>query len=443
MKTIANNAISIIKFAIFFFSGIFPAHIACANNLSVPIGTSSISADSEVTIQLVKRYQHYNAHPKDPADYYDQSINSPKSVHILDTKKKFYVNSLEGSTTSVYSLENFKLMKVITHDFNAANQNLFAQHSNLNFSFKTKTNQLNYFTGKPVESCFSHNGKYLWIPYYRRSYDHNAVDPSAVCIIDTDTDSIVRVMTIASLPKMIACSPDNNTIAVTHWGDNTVTLIDISSGKPEKFTYLDNIVIDHRLSLNYAANAKIDRDHNCGNCLRGTVFTPDSKYIFVGKMGGNGIAVLDVVNRKYIGTVTGMKTNMRHLVIKNSELYISINKTGFVQKTALKDFIDHFSAKSKEEPYTKWESAYVGLGARTITLDRTGKYLIAAVNNESKVVVVRTSDMKVIAECCADSYPVGMDISADGQWLIVTAQGKGGGKGGGNSVMVYKVNYKK
>lgn len=434
---------SIIRSAILFFLGIFSTHIGFAGNLSVPIGTSSISNQSDVAIQLVKRYQHYNAHPKDAADQYDQTINSPKSVHILDIKKKFYVNSLEGCTTSVYSQESFKLIKVIRHEFNDKNQYLFAKNSNLNFIFKTKADHLNYFTGRPVESCFSHNGKYLWIPYYRRSYDHNAVDPSAVCIIDTDTDTIVRVLTIASLPKMIACSPDNNTIAVTHWGDNTVTLIDISSGKPEKFTTLDNIVIDHRLSLNYAANAKIDRDHNCGNCLRGTVFTPDSKYIFVGKMGGNGIAVLDVVNRKYIGTVTGMKTNMRHLVIKNSELYISINKTGFVQKTALQDFIDHFSALSKDEPYTKWESAYVGLGARTITLDRTGKYLFAAVNSESKVAVVRTSDMKVIAECSADSYPVGMDMSEDGQWLIVTAQGKGSGKGGGNSVMVYKVNYKK
>jgi hypothetical protein len=46
--------------------------------------------------------------------------------------------------------------------------------------------------------------------------------------------------------------------------------------------------------------------------------------------------------------------------------------------------------------------------------------------------------MKVIAECAADSYPVGMDISEDGKTLIVTAQGKAGN--GGNSVMIYRVN---
>ena len=47
--------------------------------------------------------------------------------------------------------------------------------------------------------------------------------------------------------------------------------------------------------------------------------------------------------------------------------------------------------------------------------------------------------MKVVAEIPADSYPVGMDISSDDKELIVTAQGKS--SGGGNSVMVFKINF--
>ena len=49
--------------------------------------------------------------------------------------------------------------------------------------------------------------------------------------------------------------------------------------------------------------------------------------------------------------------------------------------------------------------------------------------------------MKVVAEISADSYPVGMDISADDKELIVTSQGKS--TGGGNSVMIFKIEYKK
>jgi DNA-binding beta-propeller fold protein YncE len=425
-----------------FFTLLFPTLTTLSVNAQrsgVPIGTSSNSAGSGISISLVKRFQHYNANTKNENDVFDVSINSPKSVNILNSKNKFYVNSLEGEETAVYDLTTFKKIKIIKHSFNASNQYLFKGDANASFIYKTKTGNLNYFNGKPVESCFSHNGKYLWITYYRKSYDANAIDPSAVCIIDTDADTIVRVMTTASLPKMIACSPDSKTIAISHWGDNTVSLIDISSGNPSSFSYLDNIVIDYRMNLNFSSNTKIDRDNNCGNCLRGTEFTPDNKYILVGKMGSNGIAIIDIEKRKYLGTVTGMKTNMRHLIIKDAWLYLSSNKYGYVQKTLLSDFVKYFSTASKMGAYDKWQNAFVGIGARTISIDPSGKYLFAAVNNESKVSIVRTSDMKVLASCNADSYPVGMDMSEDGKTLIVTAQGKTGG--GGNSVMVFKVTY--
>ena len=425
-----------------FFTLLFPTLTTLSVNAQrsgIPIGTSSNSAGSGISISLVKRFQHYNANTKNENDVFDVSINSPKSVNILNSKNKFYVNSLEGEETAVYDLTTFKKIKIIKHSFNASNQYLFKGDANASFIYKTKTGNLNYFNGKPVESCFSHNGKYLWITYYRKSYDANAIDPSAVCIIDTDADTIVRVMTTASLPKMIACSPDSKTIAISHWGDNTVSLIDISSGNPSSFSYLDNIVIDYRMNLNFSSNTKIDRDNNCGNCLRGTEFTPDNKYILVGKMGSNGIAIIDIEKRKYLGTVTGMKTNMRHLIIKDAWLYLSSNKYGYVQKTLLSDFVKYFSTASKMGAYDKWQNAFVGIGARTISIDPSGKYLFAAVNNESKVSIVRTSDMKVLASCNADSYPVGMDMSEDGKTLIVTAQGKTGG--GGNSVMVFKVTY--
>jgi len=405
----------------------------------VKMGTASTPADAEVSLSLAQRFQSYDSKPGNINDHFDASVNSPKSVNILDRMGKFYVHSLEGYTTSVYSLSDFRLLTTIHHEFNQKDQYLFLEDSYFDYKFRTKKENLNYFSGKPVESCFSHNGKYLWVTYYRRSYDRNAIDPSAVCIIDTETDTIVRVMPTAPLPKMIACSPDNNTIAVTHWGDNTVALIDISSDNPAKFKYLKNIVIDYRMSLQYDKNTVVNRDKNCGNCLRGTVFTPDSQYLLVGKMGGSSVAVIDVKNQKYICSVSGMKENMRHLIINNGNLYLSIHKTGFVQKASLRDFLLH-AEEGRKESFDKWTSVYVGEGARTIVADPKGEYIFAAANNKSQISVVRTSDMKVIAQCPVDSYPVGMDISEDGRYLIVTSQGKEGG--GGNSVMVFKINGK-
>lgn len=416
------------------------ANGASAQVQRVPIRTGSSPADGEVTLLLKKRFQHYNEKPTSADDVYDRTIHSPKSVNILDAKNKFYVHSLEGRVTGVYSLDSFGLKKVIPHAFGPQNGYLFSETNYFDYTFRPGTKEPNVFEGKPVESCFSHGGKYLWVTYYRRTYDPNASEPSALCIIDTDADSIVRVMPTAPLPKMIVCSPDNKLVAVTHWGDNTVGLIDIASENPKDFKVLDNIVVDYRLKMDLGREKPVDRDAECGHCLRGTVFTPDGANLLIGRMGDSGVAVVDVPGRKYLGTLYGMKDNLRHLVIYGDYLYLSINKHGYVQKTEWKNLLRHFTEKGPGEPYTAWTNVYVGTGARTIVLRKDGKYLFAAVNNDSKVVVVRTDDMTVVAQCKADSYPVGMDLSEDGHWLMVTSQGKG--NGGGNSVMVYEVTYK-
>ena len=49
--------------------------------------------------------------------------------------------------------------------------------------------------------------------------------------------------------------------------------------------------------------------------------------------------------------------------------------------------------------------------------------------------------MQKIAEIPADSFPVGLSLTDEGDYVIVTAQGKEGYGGTGNSVMIYKVNY--
>ncbi len=402
------------------------------------MGTKSTPVDSEVSLTLYKRFQRYNASSKTAGDVYDEHINSPKSVNILDSKRKFYVHSLEGCETVVYNLDNFQRIKVIKHKFDKSNQNLFKETNYFDYKFRSKVDNYNHFQGKPVESCFSHNGKYLWVTYYRRTYDQNAAEPSAVCIIDTDKDEIVRVMPTAPLPKMIACSPDNKMIAITHWGDNTVGLVDVSGTDAQQFKHIKNLVIDKQLAMNFSTSAHVDRDANCGHCLRGTVFTPDSKYLLVGKMASDGIAVINTSTKTYMGTVTGMKNNIRHLVISGDYLYLSINKFGYVQRCNWKDFIK-YAETNINTAYKSWKEVSVGTGARTIATN-DGKYIFAAVNSQSKIAVVRAADMKVVAEIKADSYPVGMDISADGKYVIVTAQGKSGG--GGNSVMVYSVSYK-
>lgn len=424
---------------------LFLAILVCSLNplLSqkrISIGTTSTPDGGEVTLTLTNRTQHYNWRATHENDRLDRNINSPKSANILHKKSKYYINSLEGFATVVYDLNTHKKLKVINHSFNSSNQHLFKDTLFFDYRFRTAKSNFNIFKGKPVEGCFSHDGRYFWVTYYRRSYDRNAIDPSALAIIDTETDEIVRVMPTGPLPKMISCSPDNQRIAVTHWGDNTVAIIDISSSDVNDFRYTKNITIGNRMQLNYAQDTVINRDQNCGLCLRGTVFSPSSKYLLVGKMGGASIAVIDVATNKHIGNISGIMPNIRHLVFNNNNLYLSINRGGVVQKANFAEI--EKGIPNKEFGYKNWQNAKVGVGARTISVHPNGEYLFAAVNNESKISIVRTSDMKVVGTCDVDSFPVGMDICDQGKTLIVTSQGKSG-LGGGNSVCIYEININK
>ena len=412
--------------------------VTVAQNVAHPVlGNSVKSEDSLFTITLVSKKQYFDS--SDTLTL-DRDIRSPKSVNIHPNGNKYYVNSLEGARTVVYETGTNKKLKVINHKFKESDSTLWSKPSGL-FEFTHYTDLLNTFYGKPVESTFSHDGRYLWVPYYRRSYDINAQDPSAVAVIDTEKDRIIRLMEAGPLPKMIAVSPDNRFVAITHWGDNTVGLIDISSDSPAEWHYVSCVAVGKKLTLDFDLETPVNRDINSGLCLRGTSFTPDSQYLLVGCMGGRGgIAVIDVNHSTYLGTVYGMKSNLRHLIIRNDYIYLSINKSGYVQRAPLGAFMDTVSSMTKKKTkFTDWENCKVGSGARTIGITPDGRYIVAACNSGSCLTVVDALTMKVVVTIPADSYPVGLDISKDGRFVYTTSQGRSGE--GGNCVDIFRMDY--
>ena len=401
-----------------------------------PVGTSVDAQKVKMTI--VNKHVNYT---RCPDDYRDPYINSPKSANIHPDGTKYYVNSLEGCATVVYDMSTHKRLKVIKYDFkDEKDAHLWSKPSEF-YPFTHYTEHLNTFMGKPVESTFSHGGRYLWIPFYRRTYDINAQDPSAIAVIDTRNDSIVKLMETGPLPKMVACSHDGKHVAITHWGNNTVGLVNVASLNPNEWYHESLLVVEYVLPLNFSLTEQIDRDNKSGYCLRGTVYTPDDKYLLVGCMGSNGgIAVIDMQTQKYMGRVMGMMANVRHLVIRDGYLYLSVNKTGYVQRIKLDKFLE--AAKrltGKTVTLQGWENCKVGDGARTIELSPSGHFVFAACNLASRLYVVDTRDMKVVGSIEVDSYPVGLDISNDGRYVIVTSQGRG--NQGGNAVNIYEVEY--
>lgn len=429
---------------------LFPLLILCGILLAFPVAAQDpsvvhpnlgmrLDADS-VTVTFANRKQYFTG---GAAETQDADILSPKSVHIHPDGSKYYVNSLEGMCTVVFDFATNRKLKVIHHAFDSTHVDLWAPDSGL-FPFSYECEEPGTFSGKPVESTFSHEGRYLWVPYYRRSYDINAQDPSAVAVIDTQRDTIVRLFETGPLPKMIATSPDGTRIAVTHWGDNTVGLLDISGDDIEAWHYIACFIVDRKLKLNFSRTVSVNRDVGSGYCLRGTLFTPEGRYLLVGCMGsGGGIAVIDLVQERYLGRLLGMMPNLRHMILSNDYLYLSINNKGYVQRLPMRRIYDAISELQPDKTTAQvdgWESCKVPAGARTIVASPDGRFIFAACNFSSKIAVVDTRTMTQVGTLSADSFPVGLDISQDGQWLFSTSQARP--SGGGNAVDIFHIDYK-
>jgi len=412
----------------------------------VAIGTRGVGA-GPVQMELVARFQNYNARPAHPADHFDPHINSPKSVRFSADGTRVWVNSLEGGETVVFDPRALRRTGVISHNFTPDKAPLFRGETTV-FGYpylsKLPAGGANVMMGKPVESELSHGERYLWVPYYRRSFDAKSASPSAVAIIDAATQSILRVMPTGPIPKYVAASPDSRWVAVTHWGDNTLGVIDTSGGTPESFRYAgQRLVVEHALPMENLSGS--DRDSDCGKCLRGTVFTPDGRTLLVARMGDGGVAGFEVGTWRYLGTITGEPHSPRHLVVTRDGrwLYLSSNRSGSVSRIALEDAVAALRAAGGRKVVTRgWETVAVGGGTRTIELSPDERFVYAASNLLSEVVVIRadTPRMQVIHRVRTDNFTVGLAVSPDGKQVWTTSQGRD--NEGGNSVCVYKVETK-
>lgn len=401
------------------------------------IGESMTAQGGVLTITNVGKKQNFDW--RDSATR-DEDVFSPKSVNFHPDGSKYYVNSLEGCATVVYDRQTNQKLKVISHRHTSGQGPLWNTPSGIYRFTHYADGATRAFGGKPVEATFSHGGRYLWVPYYRRTFDLNAQDPSAIAIIDTRVDSIVCMMETGPLPKMIVCSHDGTRVAVTHWGNNTVGLIDISGDDPKQWHHLPYVVVDHELKLDFSLTHEVNRDAHSGLLLRGTVFTPDDRYLLVGCMGGGGIAVIALKpEARYVGKIGGI-SNARHLIIKGGYLYASVNAAGLVQRVPLDSVIHAIEHRQGMSIGLRgWQTCKVGGGARTIEASPSGRYVFAACNSASALYVVDTRRMQAIGHITVDSYPVGLDISQDGRFLVVTSQARN--YQGGNAVNLYRVDY--
>lgn len=401
-------------------------------------GDKSDGVAGHLQMVNIGKRQQYSAAEKES---WDRDISSPKSVNVSPDGKILFVNSLEGCRTVAYDIPSLEKRYTVEYKFDSGKGPLWAPPSGYYQFTHYKDGENRSFSGKPVESALSHGGKYLWVPFYRRTFDINAQDPSAIAVVETATGRIVRMFETGPLPKAVAVNPENTLVAVTHWGNNTVGFIAISDADMNRWHHLSPITIGRKLDLNYSLTEPVNRDSNSGYLLRGTVFTPDGRYLFVSGLAGP-MGVIDVKEHKLVGTVAELH-GIRHLAISGDNVYGSMNVQGVALKFPLSGMIagieDVKSGKASAlRVKGEVKRVKVGGGARTLEVSPDGKYLFVACNSASAIYVVDTETMKVVDTIRCDSFPVGLALTPSGRYMAVTSQGRAEA-GGGNAMNLFEI----
>ncbi|HIE06222.1 MAG TPA: YncE family protein [bacterium (Candidatus Stahlbacteria)] len=302
---------------------------------------------------------------------------APKSVYISPDGKTAYVNNLEGMNTLIFDVVTRKVKGVIKH------------------------------IGKPVESCFSEGGRYVWISYYRligKGYPpcpnwREYKIPSVVAVYDTVKKALVRKVKVGVIPKIIEASPDGKYVFVSNWNSHSVTVVD-------------------------AETFEVKEEIKVGWVPRGVAFTNDSRFAYVVNMGGFTISKIDVDSLKAVKVISKAVGNRpRHIVATPDSNYMlfSCHGDGYIRKLDIK--ADSIIDKVK-----------VGHQPRTITLDPSGRYLFVVNYKSNSVSIVDVDLMTEVAEEKTGLKPVGCDLTPDGGELWVTDYSSG-------SIHIYKIQY--
>lgn len=239
--------------------------------------------------------------------------------------------------------------------------------------------------GGPVEACFSHNGEFAWVSNYTMeggdytnpgcdACSGSTYDKGFVYRINTRTYEIEDIIEVGSVPKFLACSPDNKYILVSNWTSKDLSVINVETNK-------------------------VIKSITVGVHPRGIVVDNASKYAYIAIMGSNKILKLSLEDwsKTWIQNVGKAP---RHLCISNDDsyLYCSVNSA---QKIV----------KINTNTLDIEGSCITGSAPRSMEITPDSKYLYVVNYHSNTVSKVRTKDMFEECENETKEHPIGITFN--------------------------------
>ena len=310
-----------------------------------------------------------------------------KSVIFNASGSKLYAMNLEGM--SIYEFD--QATRKINREFK------FTPTRGMGWDYN-KSRPINSFQEKPVEACFSHDDKILWVslhnaegivPIWINDFAKNNASTTAnqktkpVTVIYPGTakrDSFrVPLIETGKTPKVISRTADSKYLLVSNWHSRNTSILE-----------MDAAIYPY---------AKVISTIPVSAIPRGIAVDDKNNKSYIAIMGGASLNVVDNTTWKS-ESIMNVWSSPRHIVIDTSgHLFVSYNSLGTIACIEVADGKQLFSAKTHAQP-------------RTIVLSKNHKFIFVTCYSSDFVDVykINSDNFEKVASLPCGGHPVGVDV---------------------------------
>ena len=310
-----------------------------------------------------------------------------KSVIFNSRGSKLYAMNLEGM--SVYEFD--QVSRKITREFK------FTPTRGTGWDYN-KSRPIASFQEKPVEACFSHDDKILWVslhnadgivPIWVDDFSKNNAVTTAeqktkpVTVIypgTTKKDSFrVPLIETGKTPKVISRTADSKHLLVSNWHSRNTSVLEMDENKMPYGKVISTIPVSA--------------------IPRGIAVDDKNKKSYIAIMGGSSLNVVDN-NTWKSESIMNVWSSPRHIVMDTSgRLFVSYNSLGTIACIDAATGKQLFTTKTHAQP-------------RTIVLSRNHKFIFVTCYTSDFVDVykINSDNFEKVASLPCGGHPVGVDI---------------------------------
>jgi len=315
------------------------------------------------------------------------AASGTKSVIFNSSGSKIYAMNLEGM--SVYEFD--QPTRKITREFK------FKPTRGTGWDYN-KSRPIASFQEKPVEACFSHDDKILWVslhnadgivPIWVDDFSKNNANATQsqkikpVTVIypgSNKKDSFnVPLIETGKTPKVISRTADSKYLLVSNWHSRNVSVLEMD----ETTSPYGKVISEVPVSA----------------IPRGIAVDDKNKKSFVAIMGGSSLAVINNETWKS-DTILNVWSSPRHIVMDTSgHLFVSYNSLGTIACLDAATGKQLFTAKTHAQP-------------RTIVLSKNHKFIFVTCYTSDYVDVykINADNFEKVSSLPCAGHPVGVDI---------------------------------